>query len=398
VKLVVVSHSFAAPINQQFYAEVERQTGWDLILIQPSNWVDEYGRAKMVGRWPGLKASIIAMPVIFPGNIILHAYRSTLAGLFREIQPDVIYVHHEAYASATAQVYLANALSVRRPIGFYSFQNLLKRYPLPFRLAEQWVYRESDFSFAATRDIEHVLRSKGYSGNVALLPPGFDPQTYYPNHPGAAELRAELLGKLPPDTVLLGYVGRIVPEKGLLTLLNACARIHQFPWHLVMVGDGPWAAQFDEEARSLNLSDRITRRGFIPHEKVPALYCALDLLVLPSETQPNWKEQFGRVIIESLACGTPVVGSNSGEIPNILSATEGGFIFSERQPESLAEQLTLAITQPERRKMAAETGKVRANELFANPSLAARFQKSILAAVNRNSKNTNGKRRFALPQ
>jgi hypothetical protein len=132
VKLLVVSHSFAAPINQQFYAEVERQTGWELVLLQPSNWIDEYGRGKEAGRWPGLKARMVALPVFFPGNIILHAYRNTLAGLLREINPDVIYVHHEAYASSTAQVYLANAMSIRRPIGFYSFQNLIKRYPIPF--------------------------------------------------------------------------------------------------------------------------------------------------------------------------------------------------------------------------------------------------------------------------
>jgi glycosyltransferase involved in cell wall biosynthesis len=391
MKLVVINHSFATPINQQLYVEVERQSGWELTLIHPSNWIDEYGRKKEIGRWPDLNARIVALPAVLPGSIILHAYRSLLINLFRTIRPDLIYIHHEAYALATAQVYLANALSVRRPIGFCSFQNLRKKYPLPFRVAEQWIYRTSDFAFAGTREIEQVLRAKGYNGPLDLLPLGFDPHTYFPNHPLSAAARRELVGDLPADTVVLGYVGRIVPEKGVFTLLKACQKIEKLPWHLVVIGDGPAARQFDDDARSLGISNRITRRGFIPHEKVAPLYGALDLLIVPSETQPGWKEQFGRVVVESLACGTAVVGSDSGEIPNLLRATHGGFIFAERDVESLAEQLTLAITDPARRHEAARAGNARAMELFSTPALASRFIETIAAASIRHSKKTQAK-------
>ena len=69
---------------------------------------------------------------------------------------------------------------------------------------------------------------------------------------------------------------------------------------------------------ALPISGQVLQIGFVPHEETPRYLAAFDLLVLPSETQPNWKEQFGRVIVEALACGVPVIGSDSGEIPNLV--------------------------------------------------------------------------------
>ena len=87
----------------------------------------------------------------------------------------------------------------------------------------------------------------------------------------------------------------------------------------------------------------MTFTGYIPHDEAARYLASFDVLVLPSETQPNWKEQFGRVVIEAMACGTPVVGSDSGAIPRLIESTGGGLIFHEGVPQHLADQLRLCV-------------------------------------------------------
>jgi len=378
VKLLVVSHSCSTPINQQIYAEVEQLTGWQITLVVPSNWKTEYGKTMGGERWPAFKGQIIAVPVWRSGNVILHAYKTSFSRLLHAASPDAIYVNHEPYAVATAQVYLANR-NAKKPIGFYSCQNISKRYPPPFRWTEAMVMRRSSFFFPISIDVETVFRNKGYAGSSAVLPLGVDLAVYHPRTQGS-ELRARLARD---GEVLIGFVGRIVREKGLSTLVKALAEVRDLPWRLVLVGSGPYAGPFDAEAAELGLSDRITHAGYIPHEQAPEYLSAFDMLVLPSETQPNWKEQFGRVVIEAMACGTPVLGSNSGEIPNLIADTGGGLVFKERDPRDLAAQLAALIRNPAVRAELAAKGRLAVEDRYSLPAIARKFATTVERAVSR---------------
>lgn len=379
MKLLVISHACATPINQQFYADVEQLTGWKVTLVVPSNWKTEYGQTIGGGRWAAFKGEIIAVPAWRPGNVILHAYRTSFSRLLGRVEPDAIYVHHEPYAIATAQVYFANRLRARKPIGVYSAQNIAKNYPPPFRWTEAMVLRRSSFFFPISIEVETVFRNKGYAGSSAVLPLGVDLAVYHPRGQGS-ELRARLARD---GEVLIGFVGRIVREKGLSTLVKALAEVRDLPWRLVLVGSGPYAGPFDAEAAELGLSDRITHAGYIPHEQAPEYLSAFDMLVLPSETQPNWKEQFGRVIIEAMACGTPVLGSNSGEIPNLIADTGGGLVFKERDPRDLAAQLAALIRNPALRAELAAKGRLAAEDRYSLPAIARKFATTVERAVSR---------------
>jgi glycosyltransferase involved in cell wall biosynthesis len=374
MKLLVVSHPCANPINQQFFAEVESLSGWELIIIVPSNWRSEYGIVHGVVRWPGLRGQLIGVPVYNSGNIPLHAYRTLWTSLLKLEMPDVIYVHHESHAFATAQIYLANRLSIKQPIGFYSAKNILKRYPPPFEQIERAVLRCSSFAFPVSHDAEEVLREKGYQGASTILPLGIDPNVYNPRQ-GGQELRHRLRGSV--DEVVIGYLGRIVEEKGLATLLRALSKLKEVRWSLVVVGAGPYEADFERLAHELGLSQRIQRVGYIPHEDAPLYLSAFDLLVLPSETRPNSREQFGRVIIEALACGTPTVGSDSGEIPRLLQATGGGLIFPEGRADALARQIRRLIMDAALRQELASKGRASVLANYTNRSLARRFVQAI---------------------
>ncbi|GAP95885.1 glycosyltransferase [Leptolyngbya sp. NIES-2104] len=376
MKLLIVNHSCTVSVAQQFYAEIERQTGWEITIVVPENWKDEYGIQRKVQRWKDFRGDLISIPVWKSGSIPLHSYRSLFVNLLRELNPDFIYLHQEPYALVTLQVYLANYFTIRKPISFFTWQNIFKRYPIPFRQMERWVLQNTDVMFPGSYSAEAVMREKGYSGRSVLMPSGIDPAIYYPR---SNTLKSEL--GTTDHEVLIGYVGRVVEQKGLKTLLCALNEIRSLPWRLAVVGTGEFDAEFDEIAQQLNLSDRIQKLGFVPFTETPNYLSAFDILVLPSETRANWKEQFGRVIIEAMACGTPVIGSDSGEIPHLINSTKGGLVFPEGDAIALSQRLGELIQNPELRSNYAETGKQSVLNNYTNSLLAQRFAETVKNTV-----------------
>lgn len=374
MKLLIVNHSCTVPVMQQFYAEIEQQTGWELTIVMPENWKDEYGIQRKIECWKDFHGQIISIPVWQSGSIPLHSYRSIFINLLRKLNPDFIYLHQEPYALVTLQVYLANYLTIRKPISFFTWQNIFKRYPIPFRQMERWILKHTDVMFPGSYSAEAVMREKGYTGRSVLMPSGIDPAIYYPR---SNSLKAELS----PQEVLIGYVGRIVEQKGLKTLLLALNEIRSLPWRLVLIGSGEYESEFDAIAQQLNLSDRIQKLGFVPFTETPNYLSAFDLLVLPSETRSGWKEQFGRVIIEAMACGTPVIGSDSGEIPHLINATKGGLVFPEGNEIALSQKLSELILSPELRSHYATTGRQTVLTHYTNSLLAQRFVETVKNTV-----------------
>jgi glycosyltransferase involved in cell wall biosynthesis len=266
-------------------------------------------------------------------------------------------------------MYLANRLWHGCPIGFFTWQNLNKSYPPPFRYTEQMVYRQSAFACAGSESAVSVLRQKGYTGPTLLLPGHVDPAVHHPIP--AAELRTEL--GIPADAVILGFMGRLSPAKGLTTLIEALSSIRALPWHLVLVGEGTFADTLRETAAQHGLMDRIHFTGYVPHTEAPRYLSLFDVLVLPSETHSNWKEQFGRVLIEALACGTPLVGSTSGEIPFVIERTGAGLTFPEGDASALGEVLRKMIGDPKIRNQFAKTGRAHVLEEYTDQVLARKF-------------------------
>ncbi len=379
-KLLIISHSCITSVNQQFYAEVERQTNWKLIIITPSNWNNQYSSKINPERWSAYKGQLLSIPVWKPGNIPLHIYRSIFIPLFQKLQPDAIFVRQEPYAAVAAQVYLANRLSIQKPIGFFTWQNIFKKYPFPFQQTQNFVLQESCYAFSGSYSANEVLKQKGYHSNSVILPAGIDLDIYFPQ-PESKNLKSQLCPT--QDKVIIGYMGRIVEEKGLKTLLNALKKVEHLPWHLVIVGSGSFETEFDTITNELQLTNRVNCVGYVPHSEAPSYLSAFDLLVIPSETRSNWKEQFGRVIIEAIACGTPVLGSDSGEIPHLIQATGGGLTFSEGQPESLAEQLKHLILNPSLRLQLTEQGRVSVSQKYTNTSLATKFHETIECIIEK---------------
>lgn len=382
MKILIVSHSCAVPANQGLYVALQDVANAEVTLAIPARWKDEFGNTLDETPRPELAARTLKIPVLANGNIILHVYRKNWSALLRRERFDAIYVNHEPYALATAQLCRANLRQAKPAVfGFYSCQNIAKAYPFPVSRFETMVYKQSAFAFPITNAVADVLRGKGFGGEVTVCPLPFDPENYHPR--GVAADHALVPRR--PGEMVIGYVGRLVPAKGLRTLAAALAKVRDLPWKLVLVGAGELENELRTTLRRDGLLERTTFAGFVPHNATPGYLSAFDVLVLPSETQPNWKEQFGRVIVESLACGTPVIGSDSGEIPVLIRESGGGEIFPERDPARLADAVRAFHLHPERRETMARCGRKWALDRFSIATVAERMAGALQQAVSRSA-------------
>jgi len=224
-----------------------------------------------------------------------------------------------------------------------------------------------DFFAARSPGGERMLRQWGARAEIGIVPhtlPEWEP-------PERSRTNDELF--------TIGFAGRLIEAKGIRDLLAAVRRL-DFPFRLLVVGDGPLRGEI--EATDLGAGVLELRKG-VRSAEMPALYARMDLLVLPSRTTETWAEQFGKVLCEALLCGTPVIGSSSGEIPWVIETTGGGRIFPEGDVDALAEAIAEMDADPAERERLAREGRAGVERHFA-PRVAARELDRLLrgAVVN----------------
>jgi glycosyltransferase involved in cell wall biosynthesis len=173
----------------------------------------------------------------------------------------------------------------------------------------------------------------------------------------------------PDRPFTIGYAGRLVPAKGVDLLLTAAARLTGQPVEVRLAGDGPARAELTALSRRLGGALKVRFLGWVEPERLPDFYRGLDVFVLPSRSTPGWTEQFGRVLVEAMACGVPCAGSRSGEIPAVLG--DAGLTFAEGATGELAEVLVRLAHDPEKRSELARKGRARAVSRFASARVAA---------------------------
>jgi glycosyltransferase involved in cell wall biosynthesis len=332
VKVVLVSKAHVRGVYQRGLEELAGLGGLDLTVITPPSWREGRSTIKLERRFTR-GYQMIVTPIIFNGRYHVHFY-PRLGGLLDRIRPDLVHVDEEPYNFAT---YLALREAKRAGARrlFYTWQNIYRSIPLPFSLVERANYTFADAALAANEDAADVLRRKGFQRRIAVIPPGLDPELYVP----VRIIRSE--------SFRIGYIGRLVAEKGVDLLIRACHRLAG-NWTLQIVGEGDQIGSLHKLAAQLEIQDRIQFRPAVASSDVPTVLRELDVLVLPSRSRPNWREQFGRVLMEAMACAVPVVGSTCGEIPRVIEA--GGFVFPEDDVEALSAHLLALQADPELRR------------------------------------------------
>jgi glycosyltransferase involved in cell wall biosynthesis len=162
-------------------------------------------------------------------------------------------------------------------------------------------------------------------------------------------------------------VGRLVEEKGLEILLHAASRLTG-PWTLQILGSGPDRERLEKMTQWLGIAPRVTFDQKMPSTHLPHYFSGLDVLVLPSLTRPNWKEQFGRVLIEAMACDVVTLGARTGAIPEVIG--EAGLTFAEGSVEELQSQLQQLIDKVALREELRQKGRQRVKDYYTQAAIA----------------------------
>ena len=326
-----------------------------LTVAVPPFWQDERGKMPLEkAHTEGYDLRVI--PMLFNVSFHLHLY-PTLGRVMREVQPDIVHIDEEPYNVATYHTHRLARRHGARALWF-SWQNLQRSYPPPFAWMERYNLRHIDYALTGSQTAAQVWRQKGYDGPLAVIPQfGVDPKLFAPPpHPAPDER--------PPHIVC---VGRLVPEKGVDLLLTALAELAG-AWRATILGRGPAAAKLRALTERLGLSERVAFRERLPSVEMPRFYQTADVLVLPSRTRPNWMEQFGRVLIEAMACGVAIVGAESGEIPHVIG--DAGLLFSEDDAVALRAALSRLVASSQLRMDLGARGRERVLAHFTQRQIA----------------------------
>lgn len=249
---------------------------------------------------------------------------------------DVIDLHEEPFALCTAEVLALRALRGRRtPYVLYSAQNLEKRYPVPFRWIERWALRHAAGVSVCNSEAGRIVERKGLPAAATLIPLGTDLHHFTPDSPPRVTTA--------DDRIRVGYVGRLEEHKGVAVLLDAIAGDERLA--LRIAGDGPAGAALRARVQVEGLADRVEFCGSVGQGELPDVYRSIDVLAVPSLTTDSWVEQFGRVAVEAMACGTPVVASDSGALPDVVGAS--GLLVPPGDAPALRDALVRVGTDPD---------------------------------------------------
>ncbi len=377
MKILVISHSYIVDLNcEKLKILATLAPEIEVTIGVPKCWkpggvmkdVVET-KARQAGRF-----RVVPLNNLSQNNQGLLSFGWDLVRLLREFRPDIIQVEQGSKALAYVQTIALNqVLGLKAKNLFFTWWNLPYTLKFPVALLEKYTLRHTDGIVVGNQAGYEILRQRGYQGAMRIMPQlGVDESLFQPQP--QPELRAEL-GIAATDFVI-GFVGRFVPEKGLMTLLKAVAELGDRPWKLLLLGRGELKETLLQEAETLGCRDRLIQVESVPHAEVYRYINVMNTLVLPSETTyqfktltaTGWQEQFGHVLIEAMACQVPVIGSDSGEIPHVIA--EAGLVFPEGDAGALHDRLAQLIANPSFAQDLGQKGYHRAKVKYTNSALA----------------------------
>ena len=213
--------------------------------------------------------------------------------------------------------------------------NVIARWPLARRMI-LWAARSAASVIAVSRALRQAIVELGVEpAKVVVLRNGVDADRFIAADRSAARRSFGLKA----DTQAILSVGRLVAMKGHDLVIDALLRLPQ--GHLLIAGDGPERAALEARAARLGLAGRVHFLGQLRHGDLPRVYTAADALVLASDNE-GWPN----VLLEAMACGTPVVATDVGGSSEVVCAPEAGTIIRERSADAIATALQNLFADP----------------------------------------------------
>ena len=368
-RLLSIAHSYVVTMNRRLAHELARvgSDQWEVTAVAPAYFHGGRDLRPVHLETSGSEpCRLVPVSAYLTSRMHCFLYGRRLRSLLAEPW-DLVHCWEEPYVLVGGQV--AWWAPRRTPLVYRTAQSLTKSYPVPFNWIEKYAINRAAGWICSGHLVAQTLGARsGYDRlPMAQIPLGVDVDRFCPN-PAAGRAVMQRLGWDADGPPVVGFLGRLVPEKGLEMLQRALDHV-AVPWRALFVGSGPsepglrdWAAAQGDRVRICNT---------VTHDQVPAYLNAMDVLCAPSQTTPTWKEQFGRMIVEAFASGLAFIGSDSGEIPYVVE--DAGVIVGEKDRAGWTDAIAHLLESRARREELAARGLQRAHDEFAWPVVARRY-------------------------
>lgn len=397
LSVLVIDKTSVLESVRERWGRLSRIPNINVTLLAPEQWVENYTRMTFDGRGNYAWRAVVGK-TIGTGKEASGMYVRGLRQAFRESQPDIVLMMEESFSFFALQtVLVASRYAPHAKLIFYSnnvtsYNHFTYRLEPLYRLLGRWLTPRFDVGLCVNDLAVHVLQETGHDVQIKKLFYGINERLFYPRP--KEEARAALA--LPSSIPIFLYAGRLMELKGVQDLILAFNHVQgerpEQEMRLLVVGAGEYAQQLRSLSQQMEFRENIEFREIVPLEQMPLLMSAADVFVLPSRDEIH--EQFGRVNIEAMLCGTTIIGSTSGGIPGAIG--EGGYIFQAGNVQALAETLNQVLNDPDSVANKKEIGRQQALQLYSTGAfidgLVTLFEELMGRAVSQQDESGEGYR------
>jgi hypothetical protein len=365
MRVAFVSHTYIDPATRgKLRALVS--LGCTVSVAVPERWSPTPRGPVLEAAW-GNDGGVRIIPVTIKGDRgeATEWDGARLHQLLSEFRPDIVQVEADAWTPLADEA-SARAAKLGIPVALFSWESVARSDGLRERWRRGRTLGRARALIGGNRLAAGLLSRARPGVPVTVIPQtGLMPplETQRPDH-------AEMA---------IGFIGRLVPEKGLDSLFRACVKLHG-RWRIVVVGSGPSQEQLETLAERLGIASRISWLGALPAERLKEIWPTLDCLVVPSRSTTHWVETYHPALVEAMGHGVPVVGSDSGALPDIIG--NAGLVVPEDDVAALTSALQRLADTPRDRLRFGRDARLRVMAEYVDEAVARRtleFWKSVLA-------------------
>jgi len=350
-RVLVLSHTYLQPAHRGKLRALAAR-GLEVTVAIPQRWREPWFGRPIDVAWER-QGGLEVFPL--PARDLTKYSGRALKALLRDRRPDLLQIEEEPTIPAARQAFKA-AKSLGIPVVLFTHQNV----PLDQGWWAGWKQRRMLrrlTGLVAGSDLAGTLvRQAAPNLPIAVIPQLGALAPHEPQH-------------IPHEGLAIGFVGRLVPQKGLDNLLQALALQRGLKWRLTIVGDGPEREPLEALATELRLAARVRWTGGLPTDQVANLWPDLDVLVMPSRSSEEWREANGQVLMEAMANEVAVLGTDSGVIPELIG--DSGVVVPAGDTPMLSMALAKLSEQPTRKALA-QAARARALRLYSDDAIAER--------------------------
>jgi glycosyltransferase involved in cell wall biosynthesis len=365
-RVLIASHVYVEPTARGKLRALAAR-GLDLTVALPQQWRDAQLGRPQESSWERQQAlELFPIPVTHPGDVPRARFRPrALATLVRDKRPELIQIEAEPESALARQV-VRLATRLRIPTVLVTAANVDGDRSWMDGRRRRRTLRRLRGALAASDGAARLVRRDAPRVPIGIIPPkgtSAPPTPAHVDHAGLA----------------VGFVGRLVPHRGLDTLLQALAHLRHADWRLTIVGEGPERERLERLASELRLAARVRWAGALP--LLREFWPELDVLVVPSRPTATWNEPTAEAVAEAMAYEVPVIGSDTGVLPELIG--EGGLVTPPGEAGALADALGRML-DPAVRHAFARAARARALKLFSHEAVAERtlaFWESLLGTA-----------------